>query len=343
MNDDYIWNRSGTPDPDVARLEALLEPLRHRPSTLDFSRVPAGSSVSESSWTSRYGALAIAASLVLAVATGLWATWRWRTPDATAGPWVATEVHGAPTVDSGRLRRDTRIAPDEWIETDPTSGVRLTAESVGTVEVRPGSRIRIVPTGSGQYRLALAKGSLRASIWAPPGQFAVETASGVALDLGCIYSLEVDGQGAGRLRVASGWVGLDSHGAESLVPAGASCTLRAGLGPGTPCFDDAPEALVEAVSQLDRRPAAAPLASVRAAVAAARSRDGFTLWHLLWRLDGDGAALVYERLLLLAPPPPFVTRQRVLAKDRDALEAWWESLGLGSSSLFKMWRARPAL
>ena len=212
---------------------------------------------------------------------------------------------------------------------------------MGTVDVRPGSRIRIVPAGRGQSRLALARGSLQASIWAPPGRFAVETASAVALDLGCIYSLEVDGQGAGRLRVASGWVGLDSHGVESLVPAGASCALRPGLGPGTPCFDDAPPTLVEAVSRLDAQAAAAPIEAVQAAIAAARPRDAFTLWHLLWRLDPDGAALVYERLADLAPPPSSASRQRVLAKDRDALEAWWESLGLGSSSLFKLWRARP--
>ena len=27
---DYLWDRSGPPDPDVARLEAALAPLRHR-------------------------------------------------------------------------------------------------------------------------------------------------------------------------------------------------------------------------------------------------------------------------------------------------------------------------
>ena len=342
MKDDYLWNRSGAPDPEVARLEALLEPLRHRPSALDLSQVPAGSSVAGRSWIVRHGALAIAASIVLMVATGTWITGLWRTPDPTAGLWLAADVHGRPTVDSKRLRGDSRVRPDGWIETDPASSVRLTAERVGTVDVHPGSRVRIVRTGRGHYRLALARGSLQASIWAPPGQFAVETASGVALDLGCVYSLEVDGQGAGRMRVASGWVGLDSHGAESLVPGGASCTLRPVLGPGTPYFDDAPTALVEALARLDRQ-GAAPREAVEAAVTAARPRDAFTLWHLLWRLDGAGVGLVYERLAALAPPPSSVTLPKVRAKDREALEAWWDTLGLGSSSLFKTWRARPEL
>src|SRR3984885_3197704 len=29
MSDDYLWNRSGTPDPDIKQLEELLVPLAH--------------------------------------------------------------------------------------------------------------------------------------------------------------------------------------------------------------------------------------------------------------------------------------------------------------------------
>ncbi|MGH9887947.1 MAG: hypothetical protein ACREBE_20610, partial [bacterium] len=29
-NDDYLWDRSGEPDPEVQHLEEALEPLRHR-------------------------------------------------------------------------------------------------------------------------------------------------------------------------------------------------------------------------------------------------------------------------------------------------------------------------
>nr|MBA3396917.1 hypothetical protein [Deltaproteobacteria bacterium] len=29
-SDDYLWDRSGAPDPEIARLEGLLAPLGHR-------------------------------------------------------------------------------------------------------------------------------------------------------------------------------------------------------------------------------------------------------------------------------------------------------------------------
>jgi hypothetical protein len=207
------------------------------------------------------------------------------------------------------------------------------------IDVRPGSRLRVLRSREGAHRLALAQGSLHALIWAPPGGFAVETASTTALDLGCSYTIDVDGRGAGRLQVVTGWVGLGSNGVEALVPQGAICRLHPGRGPGIPLFGDAPAALLDAVGRIDANPAAAGVSDARAAAGAARPRDAFTLWHLLRRLDGPPAAIVYERLAALAPPPPSVTRALVLAKDAAALEAWWDSLGLGSSSLFKTWRA----
>ena len=30
MSEDYLWDRSGTPDPDIARLESLLGRYAHR-------------------------------------------------------------------------------------------------------------------------------------------------------------------------------------------------------------------------------------------------------------------------------------------------------------------------
>ena len=39
MNDDYLWDRSGSPDPDVERLERTLGPLRYRHRS-DFVQPP---------------------------------------------------------------------------------------------------------------------------------------------------------------------------------------------------------------------------------------------------------------------------------------------------------------
>ena len=87
----------------------------------------------------------------------------------------------------------------------------------------------------------------------------------------------------------------------------------------------------------------APAGALDSALAAARPRDAFTLWHLLRRAAGPDAARLYERLAALSPPPAGVTRALVLAKDKAALDSWWNAFGLGDAELFGKWRARPAL
>ena len=346
MSDKYLWNRSGDPDPHETRLENLLGTLRHRPGALDYTRLPASIPSGGMIWRWKRSLLTAAAcAAVVLVAAGLW----WRSPRPVPpaapppGPWLVQSLTGIPTVAGTPLRGERRIGAGRWIETDTSSSVRLSADSVGMIDLGPGTRLRIVRSSEGDYRLALARGTLHAHIWATPGSFAVETASATALDLGCSYRLDVDPDGRGRLHVTLGWVGLGQHEVESLVPQGAVCTLRPGAGTGTPHFDDAPGALVEALSRIDGTPGRMPAEALDAALAAARPRDAFTLWHLLRRAAGADADRLYERLAALSPPPAGVTRELALAKDRAALETWWNTFGLGDAALFSRWRARAGL
>ena len=42
MNDDYLWDQSGPPDPETVRLEETLAPFRYRMRPLDLQRAPRG-------------------------------------------------------------------------------------------------------------------------------------------------------------------------------------------------------------------------------------------------------------------------------------------------------------
>jgi hypothetical protein len=146
----------------------------------------------------------------------------------------------------------------------------------------------------------------------------------VAVDLGCAYTLEVDDSGWGRLRVTFGWVSFEREGRESIVPAGASCETRPGVGPGTPYFEEASEALRDALAKLDFEGGGAD--ELALVLAGARERDTLTLWHLLFRVAPADRGRVYDRLAALAPPPPGVTRAGVLRPDTGTLDRWREDL-----------------
>lgn len=250
-------------------------------------------------------AAATVALLVVAVA-GVY--WSW---DGSPGPWAVSRGDG----------RATRMAEGEVIETT-TETARITVGDIGTVDVAPATRVRLGVVGPQAYRLALASGTIHARISAPPRVFVVETPSSTLVDLGCAYTAQIDAAGAGELRVTEGWVSLEWDGRESLVPAGAMCRMRPGAGPGTPYFADAPDALRQAVAAFDAGDAGV-LAMV---LEAARTRDTLTLWHLLSRVDRPARARVFDRIARLAPPPPTVSRDQVLALDRAALTHWREEL-----------------
>ena len=138
----------------------------------------------------------------------------------------------------------------EWIDTRE-GRARLSVGEIGEVRLEPATRVGLLDAGERSHRLSLARGVMHAMIWAPPGQFLVDTPSAVAVDLGCSYTLEVAEDGSGLLRVETGWVGFESRGLQSLVPAGAACPTRRGVGPGTPYFETAPEALRRALAEID--------------------------------------------------------------------------------------------
>lgn len=68
MNDDYLWNKTGEPDPEVEELEKILGVLRYRPKTLVLPRdIPVQRS------RNFYPLLAVAATVVLSLlAAGIW-------------------------------------------------------------------------------------------------------------------------------------------------------------------------------------------------------------------------------------------------------------------------------
>ena len=65
MSDDYLWDRSGEPDPEIARLESTLGKLRHQPKALVLPAVARPR-------RSFFPALAAAAVVLLVLASGLW-------------------------------------------------------------------------------------------------------------------------------------------------------------------------------------------------------------------------------------------------------------------------------
>ncbi len=337
MNDDYLWNRSGTPDPEIERLERVLGSLRYdRP--VPVFPPPAVRSFRSGNrvWAivRQPAFYACTAGFVLILAAA--AIWH----NFSRPAYQVVGLRGNPAVDSRSFGTTGLLRVGQWLETDSSSRARIRVGAIGEVDVEPNTRIGLVRARATEHRLSLQRGVMHALIWAPPRLFFVETPSAEAIDLGCAYTLEVDDRGWGTLKVTAGWVAFERDGRESFVPGGAECMTRPGVGPGTPFMEEAAPSFKEALEQLDfgagnsvDRPAA-----FTALLAGARTEDGLTLWHLLSRLGATERPLVYERLAALVPPPRGVTRTGVLGGNKRMLDLWWGELGLGSADWWRLWK-----
>ena len=331
MSGDYLWDRSGEPDPEIQHLEEVLGGLRSNRPAPDWTgqqkvrQIPGrGTRFQQTGWRA-----AIAAGVALAICAS------WLVTRPVRSGWKVARMEGAPIVGKSRIKGSGQLSVGEWIETDAGSRARISVSDIGQVEIEPNSRLRLVRARSNGHRLALVRGEMQAMIWAPPRMFSVETPAAVAVDLGCRYTLKVDEAGITTLHVTMGWVGFEQNGHESWVPAEAECVTRPGKQAGTPDFVDASDVFRTALAKFDFEHDSAALNSV---LAEARDRDALTLWHLLPRVQGAERVRVYDRLVQLAPPPESVTRQAALEGDKQALDLWWDQLGLGESSHWRMWK-----
>lgn len=263
--------------------------------------------------------LPLAAAAALLIAVSMWLTRR-----GTPATWELMRVAGAPRVDGALLGTVGSLRVGQWLETDDSSRAVIAVGAIGHVDVKPGSRVRLVQARATDHRLALVRGSIYAQVDAPPRLFFVETPAGTAVDLGCAYTLEVDSAGNGVLRVTAGYVEYSWSGRRSIVPLGALAETRTGAGPGMPYAHDASGVLQGALRDFDFAAGGAPAA--RAVLAAARPEDALSLWHLLQRVDAPLRPAVYDRLAALVPPPSGVAREEALRLETRALEPYWDRI-----------------
>ena len=326
--DEYLWDKSGEANPEVLRLERLLTRFQHdRPAPV----FPEGVHYPHwhlfplpLRWLIPAATMAVVAVLVLVVVLNR----NKQIPSAVAGWHVSGQV-GAAHISS----------LSQVLETGKRSRVTLRDEDVGQIEVDANTRLRWLKNREDRARMVLDRGTIHALIWAPPGQFVVDTPSALTVDLGCAYTLQVDDSGAGLVRTSLGWVGFKLNGRESFIPAGAACRTRPKLGPGSPYFEDASPNFIAALARFDfdDRTPEQQAKDLTIVLNEARKRDALTVWHLLSRVDRSQRLSVYERLRLLAPPEAGVSQQGILRLDQTMLDRWWNELGFEDISIWRYW------
>ena len=119
MNDDYLWDKTGEPDPQIQELEQILGTLRYQPKPLEIPKdVPQPRRRNYFPW------LAIAASVLLAIIAG--------------GIWLSVRSRGDVTPNEAKVTPPARVEekapqPAGTISPQPTQPKPSSHEAVITV------------------------------------------------------------------------------------------------------------------------------------------------------------------------------------------------------------------
>jgi hypothetical protein len=344
LKNDYLWDGSGEADATIVKLEQALGQFRHTEQVPDWpeSLVAAPESnkpfQGASLWF-QFAAAAASALIIFSIWNGL------RLPGemtASGVGWGVQQVAGAPRVGTHSIARPGEkgtLRIGQTLETDGESRASITVTAVGQVDIDPRTRLRLTESRTSRTRLELDRGTIHAMIWAPPGEFLVDTPSALAVDLGCAYTLQVDDSGAGLLRTTLGWVGFRLNGRDAFIPAGTVGETRPGIGPGTPYFEDASEKFRAALRQFDFAKLGDEERSAQLAIvlAEARKADALTVWHLLSRVRVADRGRVFDALNASVPAPSGVTREGIVRGEPAMLDAWWNELGYDDIAVWRKW------
>lgn len=318
-SDDYLWDRSGTPDPEVERLEKLLAPLAFD-APLDELRLRRKRS--RAPWIGLAGVIVAVAALI-----ALW-VWPTRRGDSPCGGGVAGFAFS--TIGDGQVACQEHAAargvlPVGGTLDTGTAEAELTIADIGSARLGPQTRVRLDVVSAKRHQLYLERGRLHALITTSvPELFAVDSAGANVVDLGCEYDLEVDERGAGIVRVKTGIVRLETepHGIPVVTPAGAHTRLLPGRRSGIAIGNRATGEFAAAIHAYEDRGSPALARVLELATSAS---DALSVATIGWTRSGDDQRRALDRLAVISPAPQQLTVDEALA-DRVLLEMWYDEV-----------------
>src|SRR5260370_4357701 len=188
MKDDYLWDGSGEPDPEVQKLETALGRYRHNKPAPAFDQfaeihpVKHRWSFFSLRWSHQLGA--VAAALLLAVTVFFVVRQR---ADRNLGPsWDVARLEGTPRIgwhSLGEKSGPGKLRIGQTLVTARSSSASIPLDETGRVEVDAGSRLRLITNGPGRQRLSLERGTHHAPITAPTGDYDIASPTAVAIHL----------------------------------------------------------------------------------------------------------------------------------------------------------------
>lgn len=316
----YLWDRTGTPDAEVVRLEESLQGLRYQ------GEAGGEASVRISNWRSTRRMSLISAAAAAIILVGVIVSFLLPKPSLQIQGWDLANRSGEITIE--RMDRHDRLnAVAQRVTASPGASALLVAASGARFHLDSDSVVSLADSPR-MPRFQLERGRVYSETWkGPPCE--VRTPVGTVIvsgDTAGLIAWHVEGRGIIELKTghvefvgAGGTVRLLSAMTCDLTDAGASIPTSTSADPlfrkQLAMVTSSPNAKIDTKSRF---------AQLDDLLSRSRAEDAPTLWNLCWHVGPRERRLIADRLALLLPMKGTIETDSEGKLDPAAMDKVWE-------------------
>ena len=236
--------------------------------------------------------------------------------------WEVISLSGQPKVDNSVMDKGDGFESESKIETDAGSSVTVAIPEMGRLLIDNSS---IVSRTKNSNEVEVEKGQIRKfegdaydvlTVLTPLAKF-------TELYKGGAFRLHVDENGSCKLIVESGWVIVNIKEFDSYVPKNFGCLISRGKYAIPYPSDSSPQliSLLENFSGINDP-------SVGTILSLMTKKESLSLWHIIQLISTENRSIAFDRLNKLIPAPAGVTKEGILALNKNMLLDWRQEIEL---------------
>lgn len=240
----------------------------------------------------------------------------------SAKGWQIISTTGNPKQNSKALNKDDGFEEQSTIETDEISSLSVSIPELGRLSIEPST---VISRTKNEHELKLDKGQIKKFEGDATDILTVLTPLAKIKELykGGAFKLIVNEDGSSSLIVESGWMIITINEFDSYIPKNFGCIISKGKYAIPYPTDSDPEliSLLQNFSGVNDP-------SVGTILTLATKKEALSIWHLLQLISTENRSIAFDQLNLLIPVPAGVTKEGILALNKEMLLDWRQEIEL---------------
>lgn len=239
-----------------------------------------------------------------------------------SGGWEVVSLTGQPKLDNNSMDKDDSFTAEGKIETDGNSSATFMIPEIGrllfdvqTLAERTTNNNEI-KLNEGQIKKYEGDASDILTVITPLAKF-------TELYKGGAFRLNVAEDGTCKLLVESGWMIVKIKEFESYVPKSFGCLIMRGKY-AIPYPLDSPPQLISLLENFT----GANDPSIGTILSLMTKKESLSLWHIIQLISTENRSIAFDRLNELVPIPAGVTKEGILALNKNMLLDWRQEIEL---------------